>query len=201
MPKYTLKQLELRKTWISMIYRCTSTVCNSYPDYGGRGIKVCERWLSSFDNFLQDMGVKPTRSMSIERLDNNGDYTPENCIWASPATQANNKRKFRSKLSDKVKPGQRYHMLTVIETGHRKYNTTNAALCLCDCGNTTILQYSSLISKSIKSCGCLIYAPRSSRATTSKADELATPIDVGQLLEQRSAWLNTLKGLLKDDNI
>lgn len=81
------------KVWWQMMDRC-----KNHPDYGGRGIKVCDRWLS-FANFLADMGLRPPsdfrRGMSVERLDNFGDYEPHNCVWATPGQQAKNKRKYR----------------------------------------------------------------------------------------------------------
>lgn len=75
--------------------RCKPGSEARFPDYSGRGIRVCQRWLESFDNFLADMGAKPTEKYSIERVDVNGNYEPSNCIWLLNTLQAQNTRKSR----------------------------------------------------------------------------------------------------------
>lgn len=77
--------------WASMKDRCGNWSSQSWKDYGGRGIKVCRRWRTSFVNFLSDMGAKP-KGFSIHRKDNDGNYDPGNCVWASPKEQASNRR-------------------------------------------------------------------------------------------------------------
>lgn len=79
--------------WGAMIQRCTNPKNPVFMNYGGRGIRVCDRWRSSFDDFVNDMGPRPTPAHSLDRVNNDGDYEPANCRWADSQTQRLNQRR------------------------------------------------------------------------------------------------------------
>ena len=81
------------RTWKGMKYRCFGKNCKAYKNYGGRGITVCERWKDSFHNFYSDMGKRPSNLYSIDRINNDGNYEPSNCRWATRKEQNSNTRR------------------------------------------------------------------------------------------------------------
>jgi len=84
------------RTWLNMISRCTNSKVGCYSDYGGRGIKVCDRWLNSFAAFISDMGDPPSPKHQIDRWPNNdGNYEPGNCRWATASENIRNSRSVR----------------------------------------------------------------------------------------------------------
>lgn len=89
-------------TWTAALSRCRNPNATSYKRYGGRGIAMCERWASSFEEFLNDMGTKPTPLHTLDRIDKNGNYEPGNCRWATKIEQANNRRDNRMVMIEGV---------------------------------------------------------------------------------------------------
>lgn len=96
--------------WVNMKNRCSNPNVASYGNYGGRGIRVCSRWLDSFSNFFEDMGKRPSKLHSIERRDNDLNYEPDNCYWATKREQMINRRSS-----------------TMIEYGGKKFTVSGLA--------------------------------------------------------------------------
>lgn len=109
------------QAWHAMINRCTNKNLRCYPDYGGRGIKVCRRWLTSFENFLADVGYKSDPKLTLGRINNDGNYTPQNVRWETLSENFRNRRSSRV-ISD----GKRSMTLVEwsIETGLKRTTIT-----------------------------------------------------------------------------
>lgn len=90
--KHNLRYNPYYSVWADMIQRCTNPKNGNYYKYGARGITVCDEWLTSFENFYNDMGDRPSKEYSLDRKDNNSNYEPNNCKWSTRSEQQNNKR-------------------------------------------------------------------------------------------------------------
>ena len=120
------------KVWKGMKERCYNANNKAYKNYGGRGIKVCERWNNSFDNFINDMGERPTKNHQIDRIDNDKNYNPENCKWVTRSENTLNKRHKLGKsgfrniiLEDRIKSKTYYYALLKRQGYTRKSRYTD----------------------------------------------------------------------------
>ena len=123
----------LYPTWYGMVARCQNPKAQSYRNYGGRGITVCDRWLESFENFYADMGERPSPKHSIDRIDNDGPYSPENCRWATWEEQANNRRnnvwiEFQGERLSAAQWRKRLGVVSDLHAVAKKYNRSIASV-------------------------------------------------------------------------
>lgn len=141
-----------------MKQRCYNINHKKFPQYGGRGIIICDRWLEpsgkGYLNFIEDMGRRPDGQYSIERINVNRNYEPTNCIWVTMTEQTTNKT-----TTAIVKEGDVFGKLTIIKEVEGKERSTAGGkirrmfLCRCSCGNETIKRMDKLRQGKITSCG------------------------------------------------
>ena len=141
-------------SWRNMKKRCYLESHHNYPNYGARGISICDRWRDNYDMFLQDMGLKPTPEHTLDRINPNGNYEPSNCRWATPLEQSRTKRNAIN-----VKVGDRFDKLTILEETDKKVSPSGKGSrmfkCICDCGTEKVLSLNWIVrDKKKTSCGC-----------------------------------------------
>lgn len=118
MPKtHKMRYTQEYKAWCDMKQRCLNPNDSAYHNYGGRGIMICQRWIDSFESFFEDMGYKPSPDHTLEREDNEGDYTPDNCKWATWEEQARNRRRKYSRVIESLTDSQKDYLRSVANWG------------------------------------------------------------------------------------
>lgn len=150
------KDRSIYQAWSNMKRRCLNKYCSSYKHYGARGISVAEHWLV-FENFKKDMGTKPSNKHSLERIDNNGNYEPANCVWATIKDQATNRRSRIETIGLELQIGFTKDNLLIVD---KLKDTTIRYRCKCSCGKFITLTKYTLLKKDKKDCGCGITKPK-----------------------------------------
>ena len=139
--------------WRNMKARCYSPTYRSFHRYGGRGIKVCERWMNNYPAFLEDMNRCP-QGRTLERIDNDKDYGPSNCRWATTKDQALNTcrtKDLTGTVVGKLVVLSRINHPTSMKRGKPRL----CWLCVCDCGTMTVVMHTNLVDSRTTSCGCV----------------------------------------------
>lgn len=171
--KHGMHSTPIYKLWQSMLHRCRNPNSPAFKWYGGRGISVCERWYS-FISFYEDMGDRPP-GMELDRIDNGGSYSKENCRWVSHSENCKNRRRYPEKrpffprkhnestLSSEI--GKSYGRWVVVETLQRQYQHIKV-LCRCECGKEQEVALCTL--KNGDSTQCLTCGTRQAGAARAK---------------------------------
>jgi hypothetical protein len=117
---HKMSKTKAYQTWNGMIQRCTNPNSSSYKNYGGRGIRVCKRWMECFTNFYEDMGEKP-EGKTLDRIDNNGNYNKKNCRWATSFEQSWNRR-------NTIKVGDIFNTYEVVKIDYETKEVTSRCI-------------------------------------------------------------------------